>query len=179
MKPGSGDPTQSSDGLLQRSSSTDVILLVVVVGVIIAAVLFRRTHSTERSAPANTDAAAAAVPQGRPGAIPFAIPGARDDVKRDLRNLVTAQEWVFADSIHYVDDIAVLTRERGLILTSGATIRIVWADAMGWAATAESVRLGGGSCVIRLGPVPDSLRPRTKVQHREGEEAVPRCDGDP
>jgi hypothetical protein len=179
MKPSSGDPTPSSDGLLKRSSLTDVVFLVVVIGVIIAAILFRRTHRTERTAPAKTDAAAATVPQGRSGAIPFAIPGARDDVKRDLRNLVTAQEWVFADSIHYVDDISLLTRERGLILTSGATIRIVWADAMGWAATAESVRLGGGSCVIRLGPVPDSLRPRTKVQHREGEEAMPRCDGDP
>jgi hypothetical protein len=179
MKPGNGDPPQSSDGLLQRSSLTDVVFLVVVIGVIIAAILFRRTHRTERATPARTDAAAATVPQGRSGAIPFAVPVARDDVKRDLRNLVTAQEWVFADSIHYVDDISLLTRERGLILTSGATIRIVWADAMGWAATAESVRLGGGSCVIRLGPVPDSLRPRTKVQHREGEEAMPRCDGDP
>jgi hypothetical protein len=179
MKPGSADPTQSPDGLLQRSSLTDVVFLVVVIGVIIAAILFRRTHSTERAAPAKTNAAAATVPQGRSGAIPFAIPGARDDVKRDLRNLVTAQEWVFADSIHYVDDVFLLTRERGLILTSGATIRIVWAGEAGWAATAESVRLGGGSCVIRLGTVPDSLRPRTKIQHREGEDAMPRCDGDP
>jgi len=179
MKDGGGDPTQPSGGLLQRSSLTDVVFLVVVIGVIIAAILFRGTHRTDRARPAKTGAAAATVPESRPGGIPFAIPGARDDVKRDLRNLVTAQEWVFADSIHYVDDVFLLTRERGLILTSGATIRIVWADAMSWAATAESVRLGGGSCVIRLGPVPDSLRPRTKVQHREGEEAIPRCDGDP
>jgi hypothetical protein len=156
-----------------------VVLLVVVIGVIVAAILFRRTHRTDRAAPAKTDAAAATVPQGRSGATPFAIPGARDDVKRDLRNLVTAQEWVFADSMHYVDDVSLLTRERGLILTSGATIRIVWADGVSWAATAESARLGGGSCVIRLGTVPDSLRPRTKIQHREGEEAIPRCDGDP
>jgi hypothetical protein len=179
MKPGSGDPTQSSDGLLQRSSLTDVVFLVVVISVIIAAILFRRTHRTEHAAPAKTDAAAATVPEGRRGGIPFAIPGARDDVKRDLRNLVTVQEAVFADSIRYVDDISLLTRERGLILASGATIRIVWADGVGWAATAESARLGSGSCVIRLGTVPDSLRPRTKIQHREGEDAIPRCDGDP
>jgi len=138
MKDGGGDPTQSSDGLLQRSSLTDVIFLVVVIGVIVAAILFRGTHRTERATPAKTGAAAATVPEGRPGGIPFAIPGARDDVKRDLRNLVTAQEWVFADSIHYVDDVSLLTRERGLILTSGATIRIVWADAMSWAAARAS-----------------------------------------
>src|ERR1700694_5008314 len=162
MKESRRDPTRPDDDPLRRSAWTDVAFLIVVIGVIVAAVLFRGSHDTERGTPPATGAAAATVPEGRAGAIPFAFPGARDAVKRDLRNLVTAPEGFFADSSHYAQAISRLTADRNLNLTSGATIRIVWAAEAGWAATAQAVQLGGGSCVIRIGPVPESLRALTR-----------------
>jgi hypothetical protein len=155
------------------------MFLAVVVGVIIAAAFFRSASRADRGAPAEAGPAWTAGPQASRNPLPFAIPGVRDAVKADLRNLVVAEEVFFSDSVRYTADLSSLEILGRLSLTSGAKIRIVWATQAGWAAVAEGGRLGSASCVIRIGAVPDSLRPHTRVQQREGEEGAPRCDGDP
>lgn len=174
MNDGGGEGARPAGGARSRSAWTDVALVAVVIGIIVAATVLRGGRRTGEGASVENGPASATRPEGRAGA----TPGGRDEVKRDLHNLATAEEAVFADSIRYVDDLSLLTRERGLILTSGATIRIVYAGGSGWAATAEGARLGGGSCVVRIGAVPGSVRPRTRMERREGEEAEVRCDGD-
>lgn len=161
-----------------RSRRKDVALFAVVVVVIVMAMLFRSWHTTERGPRAPSGARGSGGPRPS-GSSFFAVPGANNGVKTDLRNIAVLQEVFFADSIHYASDLAQLTLTRPLRLTSGANIRILWGSAAGWAAVAEGGPLVGGSCVVRIGAVPDSLRPRTKLQHREGAEAEPRCDGDP
>jgi hypothetical protein len=179
VRDGGGDATGQANGPVRRSVWIDVAFLIVVLGVIIAAAFFRSANRTDRGAPAEAGPAWTAGPAAKRNPWPFAIPGVRDAVKRDLRSLVTAQEMFFADSIHYATDVASLETWARLSLTSGAKIQIVWASQAGWAAVADGGRLGNASCVVRIGPVPDSLRPRTKLQQREGQEGEPRCDGDP
>ena len=179
MRDGGGDETGQPNSPVKRSVWIDVAFLVVVLGVIIAAAFFRGASKTDRGAPAEAGPAWTAGPEAKRNPLPFAIPGVRDAVKRDLRNMVSAQEMFFADSIHYATDISSLETWARLSLTSGAKIRIVWATEAGWAAVADGGRLGSASCVVRIGAVPDSLRPRTRVQQREGQEGEPRCDGDP
>jgi hypothetical protein len=162
-------------GPLSKSAWNDVALLAIVVGVIIAALLFRGARKTERGAPP-TRPPPAGSQQAQGGTFALALPGARDDAKKALRNVVISQEMFYAESARYADDLSKL---RGLSVSSGTTIRIVSATSAGWAATAESPMLVGGSCVIRIGAVPDSLQPKTKIQHRDGREGEPRCDGDP
>jgi hypothetical protein len=174
-----GDARGQADGPVRRSVWIDVAFLIVVLGVIIAAAFFRTASRTNRGAPVEAGPAWTAGTEAKRNPWPFAIPGVRDAVKRDLRNLVTAQEMFFADSIHYSTDISSLETWARLSLTSGAKVRIVWATQAGWAAVADGGRLGSASCVVRIGAVPDSLRPRTRVQQREGQEGEPRCDGDP
>jgi hypothetical protein len=178
VKPG-GDPETPDGSRRQRSVRTDAAFLALVVGVIIAAAFFRSASRTDRGAPAEAGPAWTTGPEAKRSPLPFAIPGVRRDVKSDLRNLATVQEAFFADSIHYSADVSTLEISNGLSLTSGARIRIVWATETGWAAVAEGGRLGNATCVVRIGPVPDSLRPRTRLQQREGQEGEPRCDGDP
>ena len=179
VRDGGGDAAGQPNSAAKRSVWIDVAFLVVVLGVIFAAVLLRGASRTDRGAPAQAGPGWAAAPEAKRNPWPFAIPGVRDAVKRDLRSLVTAQEMFFADSIHYATDVASLETWARLSLTSGAKVRIVWASQAGWAAVADGGRLGSASCVVRIGAVPDSLRPRTRVQQREGQEGQPRCDGDP
>jgi hypothetical protein len=155
------------------------MFLVVVVGVIAAAAFFRSASRTDRGAPVEAGPAWTTGPEGKKSPLPFAVPGVRDAVKADLRNLVVTQEAFFSDSTRYSADVSTLETFSRLRLTSGARMRIVWATEAGWAAIAEGGPLGAASCVVRIGPVPDSLRPRTRLQQREGEEGAPRCDGDP
>ena len=179
MRDGSGDATGQADSPVRRSAWIDVAFLAVVIGVIVAAGFFRSASRTDRGAPAEAGPAWTTGPEASRSPLPFAVPGVRADVKTDLRNLVTAEEMFFSDSVHYTADLSSLEISGRLSLTSGARIRIVWATQAGWAAVAEGGRLGGASCVVRIGPVPDSLRPRTRLQQREGDEGAPRCDGDP
>ena len=179
VRDGGGDATGQDNNPVRRSVWVDVAFLVVVLGVIIAAALFRGASRTNRGAPAEAGPAWTTGPDARRSPLPFAIPGVRDAVKGDLRNLVTAEEVFFSDSVRYTADLSSLEILGRLSLTSGARIRVVWATQAGWAAVAEGGRLGSASCVVRIGPVPDSLRPRTRLQQREGEEGAPRCDGDP
>jgi hypothetical protein len=179
VQTGSGDATGRPDSPVRRSVWIDAAFLAVVVGVIIAAAFFRSASRTDRGAPAEAGPGWTTGPEARRSPLPFAIPGARDGVKADLRNLVIAEEVFFSDSVHYTADLSSLETSGRLSLTSGARIRIVWATQAGWAAVAEGGPLGGASCVVRIGPVPDSLRPRTRLQQREGQEGAPQCDGDP
>lgn len=170
-------PNDSERSAGTRSRRIDLMFLALVVILIVGAVLFRGAPRTERGPP--TPAGPSPAAPGRAGAAPFAVPGARDAVKRDLRNLATAQEMFFSDSARYAKDVSELQLMRGLALTSGAHVRITWGSPAGWAAVADGWQLGGSTCVVRIGAVPDSVRPRTKLQNREGLEAEPRCDGDP
>ena len=179
VRGGGGDETGQADGPVRRSVWIDVAFLVVVLGVIIAAAFFRSASRTNRGAPAEAGPAWTTGPEARRAPLAYAVPGVRADVKQDLRDLATAQEVFFSDSLHYSADVPLLEARLRLNLRSGSLIRIVWASETGWAAIAEGGRLGNASCVTWVGPVPDSLRPRTRLQHRESQEAVPRCDGDP
>lgn len=179
MKIGSGDAETPEGTGRRRSVQTDAVLLALVVGVIIAAAFFRSADRTDRGAPAEAGPAWTAGPEARRSPVPYAVPGVREDVKNDLRELATAQEVFFSDSLHYTADVALLEARLRLNLKAGSLIRIVWASETGWAAIAEGGRLGNASCVNWVGPVPESLRPRTRLQHRESQEGAPRCDGDP
>ena len=166
--------SQRSDPPINR---TDIALLAVVGIVIVGALLFRGSDGTERAAPAPPTVAPKTGRQ--PGVARFFIPqGAKDDVKRDLRQVVALQEMFYADSVHYAKDVSQLNNGQLWNPTSKTRITIVWADGRGWAATATSDWLGGATCVVRVGAVPDSVRPRTHFSQRDGHEAEPACDGD-
>jgi hypothetical protein len=159
------------------ANRTDIVLLAVVAIVIVGALLFRQSDGTERAA--RTPVRQAPRVAQQPGVARFFIPQkAKEDVKRDLRELLPLQEMFFADSAHYAKDVSQINGGRPWNPTSKTKITIVWADARGWAATATSDWLGGATCVIRLGAVPESVRPRTHFQQREGHDAEPACDGD-
>lgn len=155
---------------------TDIVLLAVVAVVIVGALLLRQSDGTERAKTGVLRQAPQAT-ESSPAAPFFVPPGAKDEVKRDLRQLVSLQEMFFVDSAHYANDVSLLGEGRPW--RPASRIRIVWADRRGWAATATGNWLGAATCVIRLGIVPDSVRPRTHLQQREGPEALPLCDGDP
>ena len=65
-------------------------------------------------------------------------------VKSDLRNLATAQETYFADSLTYAPEIEPL----GYLPSQGVTIAIVHAGGDGWAATGKA---DGTDCAIYYG----------------------------
>jgi hypothetical protein len=176
MTSDAGLPNGADNASGARSTRIDLVFLAVVAAVIAAAVLFRGSVLKERPASTTNSRAAAALVQ--PELPVLSAPGARDDVKHDLRNIVTLQEVFFVDSNRYADDVSVLAASRGLSVTSGARFRITTSPS-GWAAVAEGGRLGNATCVVWVGGVPDSIRPRTRIQHRVGLEAQQVCDGDP
>lgn len=155
----------------------DIVLLAIVGAVIVGALFFRQSDGTERTAA--VPAAVAPKTRRQPSAPRYFIPqAAKEDVKRDLRQVVSLQEMFFVDSTHYAKDMSQLNGGRPLSPTSKTRITIIWADARGWAATATSDWLGGANCVVWMGTVPDSVRPRTHLQQREFRGREPACDGD-
>ncbi len=93
-------------------------------------------------------------------------------MKSDLRNLVTAQEAYFADSINYATShsnctIPVPLGSVDFCPTSGVTIALQGVTGDGWAALATHTGIPTKSCAIFIGPT-HTLAPATK----EGE---PKC----
>ncbi len=89
-------------------------------------------------------------------------------VRSDLRNLVTAQESYFADSVTYTTSLAALRFQA----SRGVTVRILSASARGWAAVATHESAPGMRCGIFVG---NATPPLPEVQN-EGE---PACAGGP
>lgn len=155
----------------------DIALLGIVAIVIVGALFFRQSDGTERAVAAPSTVAPKTGRQPR-GPRFFIPQGAKEDVKRDLRQVVTLEEMFFVDSEHYAKDVSQLNGGRTWNPTSKTKITILWADRRGWAATATSDWLGGATCVVWIGTVPDSVRPRTHRQQREVRGGEPACDGD-
>jgi ABC-type Fe3+ transport system permease subunit len=90
----------------------------------------------------------------------------RATMKSDLRNLVTAQEGYFQDSLRYAGSAASLA----LVVTEGVTVEVGFASAEGFHAVARHASEPRYTCEIWVGAVPDR-RPDTV-------EGVPSCHAD-
>lgn len=90
----------------------------------------------------------------------------RATMKSDLRNLVTAQEGYFQDSLRYAGSAASLA----LVVTEGVTVEVAFASAEGFRAVARHASEPRYTCEIWVGAVPDR-RPDTV-------EGIPSCHAD-
>jgi hypothetical protein len=78
------------------------------------------------------------------------------EMKSDLRNLVTAEEAYFADSVKYGRSLEAM----GYQPSAGVTLVVETVTREGYNATAKHVRAPGWTCGIYVGPV----RPYTADQ---------------
>jgi hypothetical protein len=84
-------------------------------------------------------------------------------VRSDLRNLISAQEMYFADSMSYTANV----RRLNFTASSGVTVTITSATRTGWAGTAVHARVPGQICGVFVG----NARPPVAGQ----EQGEPRC----
>ncbi len=95
--------------------------------------------------PADAQSSGGAAPTGDT-APPVSNPYAAQ-LRADLRNLVTAEESFFADSIRYTSAL----RSLGYRPSAGVTVTILGATDTSWSATATHVNLPGYVCGIFVG----------------------------
>jgi prepilin-type N-terminal cleavage/methylation domain-containing protein len=90
-------------------------------------------------------------------------------MKSDLRNLVTAEEAYFADSVKYSTTICSTTCSNGVNFapTTGNVLAAPSLTTDGWTATITNLNYGGHTCAIYIGST--SVTPANK----EGE---PKCN---
>lgn len=93
-------------------------------------------------------------------------------VRKDLRNLVTAQEVYFTKNNSYSPDIAALE----LTLSDSVTIKFVEVFANAYAVSGSIKGKSGASCVLMVGNV--SGMPKTEQGNVAKAEGGVLCDGD-
>ena len=76
-------------------------------------------------------------------------------MKSDLRNLVTAEEAYFADSMQYTSDLGT-----AFAVTTGNSTPTITVTADGWTATIANVNTPSNSCAVFIGTTP--IAPATK-----------------
>jgi prepilin-type N-terminal cleavage/methylation domain-containing protein len=81
-------------------------------------------------------------------------------MKSDMRNLVTAEEAYFADSVNYTTDLGT-----DFAVTTGNVLGTIALTADGWTATVTNTNYAGHTCAIFVGTT--AIAPATK----EGEPA--------
>jgi hypothetical protein len=97
---------------------------------------------------------ASAIPEPHSASDEAGAPGSDSpyyaSVRSDLRNLVTAEEAYFADSVRYTTRLSAMHFET----TPGVTIKSILLSSDGWSATATHVRWPGWVCSIYVGSGP-------------------------
>jgi hypothetical protein len=93
-----------------------------------------------------------------------------DEIRRNLRRLVVAEETFFAESGIYSEDLSHI----GFKADSNTTIRFLWLSREGWGASGAHNAIAGRDCVIFVGQT--RRRPSTAKHVRAGREGVPVCD---
>jgi hypothetical protein len=96
-------------------------------------------------------------------AVPPELVGPVASMKSDLRNLVTAEEAYFADSVSYTNSLRLL----GYRASPGVTVSIDRVSRDAWRGSAKHVEAPGWTCGIFVGEVPPYLP--------DQKEGVPRC----
>ncbi len=97
---------------------------------------------------------------------------------RDLKNLVVAEEAYFAVHAEYGRNFARgAIRGVDLKVSPGATVTLTYVTKQAYAARVTHDWLPGTSCVMTVGPVPQSRRPKTTAEQRAPtKDGVPVCD---
>jgi len=94
-------------------------------------------------------------------------------VRKDLRNLITAQEAYFTDHDAYAGSIGSLA----FTPSDGVTIKLVETGQQAYSASGTLAGKSGVSCVVFVGGV--VAIPKTAQGAAAKEEGAPKCDGDP
>ncbi|MEO5567101.1 MAG: hypothetical protein ABIR92_01325 [Gemmatimonadaceae bacterium] len=93
-------------------------------------------------------------------------------VRKDLRNLVVAQEVYFTDHNRYSPDLGVLSLQP----SDSVTIKFVEVSANSWAASGSIKGKASASCVVMVGRV--AALPKTAQGNAARAEGGVLCDGD-
>jgi hypothetical protein len=96
-------------------------------------------------------------------------------MKRQLRNLVTAQEAYFASHVTYTTDVAALGR---FLIEDSLRVQVLHAGGRSWSGRAVHQGRPGKSCVIYVGYLSDFPSPPVTDADsiRATREAEPVCD---
>ena len=93
-------------------------------------------------------------------------------LKRQLRNLVSAQESFYASRSAYSNSL----KELGYVAREDAHIMVFRADKNGWVGRAVHPMRPGKSCVIWVGPDANAALAKTDATQLTGGEGEPVCD---
>lgn len=98
------------------------------------------------------------------------------ELRRQLRTLFEAQDQHRLSVGRFAEAFGRGDGAVALVPPAGVTVRLVHADALGWAARAHHAALPDRDCVVWAGQVPPGRRPITMQDQNRGGEAEVVCD---